>query len=248
VRRVAHRGRRVGNGKWGAPSVGEPDCRCYAADYDCVRSAKAPTVLRFLRFWLASRLRGRSYVEARGLLRITGRREISSHFARALPSLLPADERTRLHQSRIQSSRMEYPRDVASLRLLRSTILRNDNRVTARRIIEPRFRAHGSRDNTLGAIRRRPVRPTGHGPVLCIRSFLRTASETTSPLVYSSPMYPVGEHTAARILPCFPPQSDSAARSFGRDYVGPSFPYLGNPARRHRVVVDFIPGMSVSPR
>jgi len=120
--------------------------------------------------------------------------------------------------------------------------------VTAQGIIEPRFRAHGSRDNTLGAIRRRRVRPTGHRPVLCIRSFLRTASETTSPLVYSSPMYPVGEHTAARILPCFPPQSDSAARSFGRDYVGPSFPYLGNPARRHRAVVDFIPGMSVSPR
>ncbi|KAH0952408.1 hypothetical protein HN011_010756 [Eciton burchellii] len=51
VRRVA-RGRRVGNGKWGAPSVGVPGCRCYVADYDCVRSGKAPTVLRFL---LASR-------------------------------------------------------------------------------------------------------------------------------------------------------------------------------------------------
>lgn len=59
----------------------------------------------------------------------------------------------------------------------------------------------------------------------------RTGSETASPLVYSSPMCPVGEHTAARVLPCFLPQSDSAARSFGRDYVGPSFPYPGNPAR-----------------
>lgn len=60
-------------------------------------------------------------------------------------------------------------------------------------------------------------------------------------------MYPVGEHTAARLLrlPCFPPQSDSAARSFGRDYVGPSFPYAGNPARHHLaiVAVDFIPEM-----
>lgn len=107
------------------------------------------------------------------------------------------------------------------------------------RIIESRlrFRTHSFYDNTrCRRIRCRRRAPPQDTVLFYVYARVRscTGSETTSPLVYCSPMYSVGEHTAARVLSCLPPQSDSAARSFGRDYVGPSFPHPGNPARHHR--------------
>ena len=82
------------------------------------------------------------------------------------------------------------------------------------RIIESglRFRAHGFYDNTL-AKNTVPARAPQDIFLFYVYARVRscTGSETTSPLVYCSPMCPVGEHTAARVLSCFPPQSDSAA-------------------------------------
>lgn len=132
---------------------------------------------------------------------------------------------------------------------------RNDVHGATFRIIGPllRFRAHSFRDNTLAwntPAAGGGARPTGHRPVLCICSctFLRCFS-TTSPLVYSSPMYPVGEHTAAPGTTLL-----SAAIRFRLvpsgeiTLVHPS-PIPGNQAQDALplppcvVGVDFIPGM-----
>lgn len=67
-------------------------------------------------------------------------------------------------------------------------------------------------------IRWRRVLPTGHCLVLYLSiyiyiyscTFLHWFPRRLPPFIYSSPMYPVGEHTAG-YYPAFPPQSDSAA-------------------------------------
>lgn len=77
-----------------------------------------------------------------------------------------------------------------------------------------RFCAQGFRDNT--ALARNtlaacaPHRTPSYFMYIYLCTFLHWFPRRLPPFAYSSPMYPVGEHTAEH-YPAFPPQSDSTA-------------------------------------